>query len=626
MNKGMLQGIAQELKDKGRFGDTELVHVNEEEKALLKALGGAGTINPETGLEEYFSIGGFNPFNINTYTKPVKKVATNLVDAGGDVLGGAVDLAGDILGGAGDVVQDVVKQPINLTIGTLKDLADVPLPDVLGAVEDVGGGFVDIVGDIGSTLDDEIISNIVDVVSDVGSTLDDEIISKIVDPVVTAGEQFEDAVREGVDEVDKLIQDPYVQLATQIFFPQYAPFLDAYATLDSGETLSASQIAAMAASGYEFETGGKLPSDVKKALNTSVQLAEGGDPLKVLVSAYGEDFLDSSGIKAAGELGLQEAIGTDAYNLIKDNMDVARVGYDVLVEGKDPSEAIANRYGDEIVGLLGSDNPNVNALGYAGLTTAVALDQSKDTDEALLKGAQEYYDRGGQLPDFNELASLTGIENFNVGIPDLGISIPEIEGLGFSLSEIADLGIDVSGLGLERLFSGGFSIPDIQGLGIDISIPQLEGLGFDIPQIADLGFDVSQLGLEGLEARGFGLPDIKNFGVDISGLKFPDLQLRGYDLGNIGDLGFEIADMDFSGLKRGDLGDYSLGELKDLGVDLNQLDLNLELGSLAAALAKEKVPGELVSGEDEIESLENDLIQPMEGKPFSRKVLESTFA
>ena len=39
---------------KGRFGDTELVHVNKEEKDLLESLGGAGTINPETGLKEYW--------------------------------------------------------------------------------------------------------------------------------------------------------------------------------------------------------------------------------------------------------------------------------------------------------------------------------------------------------------------------------------------------------------------------------------------------------------------------------------------------------------------------------------------------------------------------------------------
>ena len=39
---------------KGRFGDTELVHVNKEEKDLLESLGGSGTINPETGLKEYW--------------------------------------------------------------------------------------------------------------------------------------------------------------------------------------------------------------------------------------------------------------------------------------------------------------------------------------------------------------------------------------------------------------------------------------------------------------------------------------------------------------------------------------------------------------------------------------------
>jgi hypothetical protein len=38
---------------KGREGDTELVHVNEEEKAALKGMGGRGSINPETGLREY---------------------------------------------------------------------------------------------------------------------------------------------------------------------------------------------------------------------------------------------------------------------------------------------------------------------------------------------------------------------------------------------------------------------------------------------------------------------------------------------------------------------------------------------------------------------------------------------
>ncbi len=40
----------------GRMGDTELAHVTPEEKRLLKAMGGSGTINPRTGMPEYFSI------------------------------------------------------------------------------------------------------------------------------------------------------------------------------------------------------------------------------------------------------------------------------------------------------------------------------------------------------------------------------------------------------------------------------------------------------------------------------------------------------------------------------------------------------------------------------------------
>jgi hypothetical protein len=44
------------LARQGRMGDTMLAHINPEEAALLKARGGAGTINPNTGLPQYFSL------------------------------------------------------------------------------------------------------------------------------------------------------------------------------------------------------------------------------------------------------------------------------------------------------------------------------------------------------------------------------------------------------------------------------------------------------------------------------------------------------------------------------------------------------------------------------------------
>jgi hypothetical protein len=42
------------LASKGRYGDTMLAHINPEEAALLKSRGGAGTINPKTGLPEFY--------------------------------------------------------------------------------------------------------------------------------------------------------------------------------------------------------------------------------------------------------------------------------------------------------------------------------------------------------------------------------------------------------------------------------------------------------------------------------------------------------------------------------------------------------------------------------------------
>lgn len=44
----------EEARMAGRYGDTELAHVNPFEKAILKAMGGAGTINPKTGYKEYY--------------------------------------------------------------------------------------------------------------------------------------------------------------------------------------------------------------------------------------------------------------------------------------------------------------------------------------------------------------------------------------------------------------------------------------------------------------------------------------------------------------------------------------------------------------------------------------------
>jgi hypothetical protein len=49
--------LYKEIAGKGLKGDTELAHINTFESRILKMFGGAGTINPETGLKQYFGGG-----------------------------------------------------------------------------------------------------------------------------------------------------------------------------------------------------------------------------------------------------------------------------------------------------------------------------------------------------------------------------------------------------------------------------------------------------------------------------------------------------------------------------------------------------------------------------------------
>jgi hypothetical protein len=56
--KGGLAGAAEALRQRGRGGDTILAHINPQEARMLKSMGGAGTINPATGIMEFKGGGG----------------------------------------------------------------------------------------------------------------------------------------------------------------------------------------------------------------------------------------------------------------------------------------------------------------------------------------------------------------------------------------------------------------------------------------------------------------------------------------------------------------------------------------------------------------------------------------
>jgi hypothetical protein len=78
-----LHNLAQQLAAQGRGGDTILAHINPQEAALLKSLGGSGTINPKTGLPEYKKFYE-RALDINTYTGKEGVLRKTVLD---DVLG-----------------------------------------------------------------------------------------------------------------------------------------------------------------------------------------------------------------------------------------------------------------------------------------------------------------------------------------------------------------------------------------------------------------------------------------------------------------------------------------------------------------------------------------------------------
>jgi hypothetical protein len=102
--EGGLVEIGEQLREKGRMGDTMLAHISPDEARLLKTMGGSGTINPETGLPEYFSLGKI----FKSLASAALPIVGNMIAPGiGGVLGGALGgglndgLQGAVLGGIG---------------------------------------------------------------------------------------------------------------------------------------------------------------------------------------------------------------------------------------------------------------------------------------------------------------------------------------------------------------------------------------------------------------------------------------------------------------------------------------------------------------------------------------------
>jgi len=96
MAHGGLADVTKYLQSQGRGGDTMLAHINPQEAALLKAFGGSGTINPNTGLHEF----KFLPGLTKAFTNPIGFVSDGLAKLD-------------------DGLHNVVKSPVGRLVATI---------------------------------------------------------------------------------------------------------------------------------------------------------------------------------------------------------------------------------------------------------------------------------------------------------------------------------------------------------------------------------------------------------------------------------------------------------------------------------------------------------------------------
>jgi len=138
---------------RGRYGDTMLAHINPEEAAMLRARGGAGTINPETGLPQYFSLKKLfkavlpiAAMFIAPYLAPYlggSMLAAGAVAGGlGAGLTGGNVLQGAVLGGLGQGLGGMVGGAVapGVTAGTQSLIGSGLIGGAMGAA--TGQGFV----------------------------------------------------------------------------------------------------------------------------------------------------------------------------------------------------------------------------------------------------------------------------------------------------------------------------------------------------------------------------------------------------------------------------------------------------------------------------------------------------
>lgn len=360
----------------------------------------------------------------------------------------------------------------------------------------------------------KVIKNVTGAVGDVAGAVGD-VVQDVVDPVSEALADFEDGVRDVVtpvfDGFNEVIENPYVQMIATIVDPTPGKIasttLRTYAKANSGQDIGASDLAQLGISSVAALGSVPVPPETAQLVKSAAAIADGADFQDVLIQNFGDEAFSeiASSLEDSAKTALASTYGQGAVDILNDNMDYVRAGFDIA-RGEDPSAVIANRFGDQIVGALGSDDPSVNAYGYGALKTAVALDQGVDPDQALFAGAKEWRKRGGEVGDIDV---------------DIDVQYP-------SLSQIGTIaGVDLSEFTPDLAF-----IEDYAREFADIEKPDLAFIEDFVRENAP-NVDVKGFNFEGYKASDLGLnqladlvnTDINLKGVDLSGIEVPDIDI-----------------------------------------------------------------------------------------------------
>lgn len=162
---------------KGRHGDTMLAHINPREAEMLAARGGSGSVNPQTGLPEFFSLSklfkAILPIAINFIAPGLGSAIGTALGAtgaaataiGGAVIGGLSSavtggnplqgaLLGGIGGGLGGMAGSAANNALGLGLGTTGQavLGGALVGGVAGAATGQGFGKGMVMGALGSGL------------------------------------------------------------------------------------------------------------------------------------------------------------------------------------------------------------------------------------------------------------------------------------------------------------------------------------------------------------------------------------------------------------------------------------------------------------------------------------------